>query len=43
LTGWRPATSLDTCIDLVARYFEQKAGRLEGDSMPPKSSFAVGF
>jgi UDP-glucose 4-epimerase len=42
LTGWRPVTTLDTCIDLVARYFEQKAVRLAGDSMSPRSSFAVG-
>ena len=42
LTGWRPVTTLDTCIDLVARYFEQKAGRLARDSMPSRSSFAVG-
>lgn len=42
LTGWRPVTTLETCIDLVAHYFEEKAGRLVGDSMPPRSSFAVG-
>jgi UDP-glucose 4-epimerase len=42
LTGWRPVTTLDTCIDLVARYFEQRAGRLGGDFIPPQSNFAVG-
>jgi UDP-glucose 4-epimerase len=42
LTGWRPVTTLNTCIDMVARYLEQKAGRLAGDSMSPRSSFAVG-
>jgi UDP-glucose 4-epimerase len=42
LTGWRPVTTLDTCIDLVARYFEQRAARLAGDLIPPSSNFAVG-
>jgi len=42
LTGWRPVTTLNTCIDLVARDFEKKAGRPGGDSMPPPSNFAVG-
>jgi len=42
LTGWRPVTTLNTCIDLVARDFEKKASRLGGDSIPPPSNFAVG-
>jgi UDP-glucose 4-epimerase len=42
LTGWRPVTTLDTCIDLVARYFDQRVGRLGADLIPPHSGFAAG-
>jgi UDP-glucose 4-epimerase len=42
LTGWCPVVPLDTCIDLVARHFEEKASRLVGNLFPPQSSFAVG-
>jgi UDP-glucose 4-epimerase len=42
LTGWCPVIPLDTCIDLVARHFEEKASRLVGNPLPSQSSFAVG-
>jgi UDP-glucose 4-epimerase len=42
LIGWRPVTPLDTCIDLVARHFEQRAAGLGGELAPPGSSLAVG-
>jgi UDP-glucose 4-epimerase len=42
LTGWCPVIPLDTCIDLVARHFEEKASRLVGNPLPQQSSFAVG-
>jgi UDP-glucose 4-epimerase len=42
LTAWHPVTSLDACIESVARHFEHRASRLAGDSIPPEARFAVG-
>lgn len=42
LTGWYPETSLETCIDLVARHIEQRARRQADTHGSPKSNFAVG-
>jgi UDP-glucose 4-epimerase len=42
LIGWKPVTPLDTCIDLVARHFEQRAGGLGGELASPGSILAVG-
>src|SRR5580692_2500465 len=41
-TGWKPVTPLDTCIDLVARHFEQRANGLGGELAPPGPILAVG-
>jgi UDP-glucose 4-epimerase len=40
--GWHPETPLETCIDLVARSFEQRAHEQRGKLISPPSSFAVG-
>src|SRR6266478_1262798 len=42
LTGWHPETSLDTCIDLVARHMQQRARWQTEQHGSPKSSLAVG-
>jgi UDP-glucose 4-epimerase len=42
LIGWKPVTPLDTCIDLVARHFEQRASGLGGELASPGSILAVG-
>jgi UDP-glucose 4-epimerase len=42
LIGWRPVTPLDTCIDLVARYFEQRASGFGGELASPGSILAAG-
>jgi nucleoside-diphosphate-sugar epimerase len=43
LTGWRPVTSLDTCIDLVAKQLEQRARRPEAKAAPAESTVAAGI
>jgi UDP-glucose 4-epimerase len=42
LIGWKPVTPLDTCIDLVARHFEQRANGFGRELAPPGSIMAVG-
>lgn len=42
LTGWRPVTSLETCIDQVAHHFGEKGCRLAGDLRSSESSIAAG-
>ena len=42
LIGWKPVTPLDTCIDLVARHFEQRTSGLVGELASPGSILAVG-
>jgi hypothetical protein len=39
--GWHPETSLETCIDLVARSLEQRTREREGKLVSSQSSFAV--
>jgi len=43
LTGWHPVTTLDTSIDLVAQYLEEKTRRLEKKLAPRESSRAAGL
>lgn len=43
LTGWRPVTSLDTCIDRVAHQLEQKVRRPEAKAVLVESTVATGF
>jgi dTDP-glucose 4,6-dehydratase len=38
LIGWQPVTPLDTCIDLVARHFEQKAALAQVKQQPLRAS-----
>lgn len=42
LTGWQPQTSLDSCIDMVARQLQQRADRLETKLASRESSRAAG-
>lgn len=43
LAGWQPVTSLDTCIDLVARHLERRTGRPEPKSTARESRLAAGL
>jgi UDP-glucose 4-epimerase len=42
-TGWRPLTSLDTSIDLVARYLKGRVRRQEKKSARRESSLSAGL
>ena len=42
LIGWQPVTSLDTCIDLVARQFEQEAAHAKAKQPLRASGLAAG-
>ena len=42
LTEWHPVTSVETCIDMVASYMEQRGRWQTNKHDSPKSSFAVG-
>ena len=41
LTAWQPVTSLDTCIDLVARHMEAKESQIRARLSPPKSNIVA--